>query len=70
MYVQSGKVFLVLPAYKGKQSFSPLKVQAHQGSKAAEGNLSFEAAFAAEAGITLSQFQDENVPISKGISWN
>ena len=53
-----------------KQSISPLKVQADQGSKAAKGNLSMEEAFAADAGITLSQLRDESVPISKGISWN
>ena len=52
---------------EAKRSISPLKVQADQGSKAAKGNLSVEEAFAAEAGITLSQLRDESVPINKGI---
>ena len=44
-------------------------MQADQGSTVVEDILSFEAAFAAEAGITASQLQNEDVPISNEIAW-
>ena len=64
----SGKKEVAQLGAQAKQSISLLKVQADQGSKTVEDILSFEAAFAAEAGITLSQLQNENVPISKEIA--
>ena len=44
-------------------------MQADQGSTAVEDILSFEATFAAEADITVSQFHVVDIPISDQIAW-
>ena len=53
---------------QAKQSISPLKVPTGQGS-AANIDLSYAAQFAAEAGITLSQLESDDIPKNLDVVW-
>ena len=64
----SGKSDVAQLGEQAKQSISPLKVPTDQGP-AADIALSYAAKFAAEAGITLSQLESEDIPISDVELW-
>ena len=65
----SGKRDIAQLGEQAKQSISPLKVLPTDQGSAAGIALSYAAEFAAEAGITLSQLESEDIPISDVEVW-